>query len=319
MTRRQAVLALAGSLEDLRWQPHTASGSIVRSAGAAKLVANAKGPCPACGGHEVRSRLTGEAVGLVKGPGVIRDRFRRERPCETCGGGVDDHGRVHPGRGFIRYDAMDETKMPLRTLETPTAPPRLRSHCCPFCGGNGAHGNGRRCNVCSGSGRIEWSPFELHVDEEVSDRDRERALIAAIERRDEAGSYAELDRALELLRRRDLHAWRLFRAVHVLAGLDGPRDDVVDRDALEDALALVDGWMPEPIRVPSFVVSGEKARREQLRSVRGRADRRMTRRRADEIRRLYRDEHWPVPELVRVFGVGRRQVYEILNGGEEAA
>lgn len=248
----------------------------------------------------------------------------------TCGGReqeVDEaSGRVvvraRRGLGRVRIDPMDRERRPIGSAETPDAPPRVVTALCDECGGAGAHGNGRRCGTCDGSGRRSWSPFVLRVDDEPGAGDVGGAWLNAIVRRDRLGDYAPLERALMALRRVDVvdgpRLHRLWVRRYVL-GLD---DELagVDRDRLEVAWAFVESRMPAAPRVPGDVRRAERARRRHLETVRGRwADPGARARRDAEIRRRYNTGDQTVEELIRTFGVARSTVYEAIHGARESA
>lgn len=315
MTRREALLLLARSLDDLVWEPETWSGKLVRKQAGPGLVGSRRRACSCERGWRT-------------------DRFRRRFPCGECGGVVLEDpvtGRVvpRPGKGYVLVDPYDRERRPIATTETPSAPARVVSRLCDRCGGSGTGGahlvNGRPgterrdpCETCGGSGRREWSPFELHISTE-SGGDPVDAQLHAIDFRDRAGDYTALERALDQLRDVDRPAYRLFRAVHVLAAVDAGELDEDAETLLRGAVLFLEERMPEQLRVPSFVAFSEKAKREQLRQVKGRtADRKVLRERDREIRRLYRQEDWTVPELARVFGLQKSRLYEILDRDEAA-
>lgn len=289
--RRQAIALLAGSLFDFL-------GPLVRR-GVSELAPTVWAVCPDCGGD-----------------GVRRDRFRRETPCGTCGGLAASEGaRARRGAGRVKVDPMDREQRPIGSVETPDAPPRVVTAVCDGCGGQGAHGNGRRCKVCDGAGRREWSPFRLRVDDQGGGEDAEAALLAAIVRRDEAGDYARLERALaELARvdgRDDTRLHRLWVGRYVF-GSETTLSDV-DLARLELAWRFIEARMPSPIRVPGDVRRNERARRRHLEGVKGRwMNGRSLRERDAEIRRRYDSGVATVEELVRTFGVSRSTVYEAI-------
>lgn len=245
----------------------------------------------------------------------------------TCGGRAEERdevsGRVvvraRRGLGRVRIDPMDRERRPIGSVETPDAPARVVTALCDECGGAGAHGNGRRCSTCDGSGRRSWSPFVLRVDDEPGAGDVGGAWLNAIVRRDRLGDYAPLERALAELRHVDVvdgpRLHRLWVRRYVLGHADELAD--VDRDRLEVAWAFIESRMPAAPRVPGNVRRAERARRRHLETVRGRwADPGARARRDTEIRRRYNAGDETVEELIRTFGVSRATVYEAIHGNE---
>jgi hypothetical protein len=91
--------------------------------------------CPECHGLGwVRARKFGQ--------GVVRlDSGILTKSCKRCS-----------GRGW--YPADDYTGREVGTEETGLADAPARTVFCDGCGGNGVHGNGRRCRYCEGAGTV---------------------------------------------------------------------------------------------------------------------------------------------------------------------
>lgn len=232
---------------------------------------------------------------------------------------------------------LDDLPLPrscLSGVKVPGGPVPTTPVECPTCQGRGQRGH-LRCDVCDGSGRLTVDPMtyfdprtgktrprekfgvenqaeprvmelweldaalaalQRQVDGE-EDMDAEDGLLTAIVRRDRSGSYAELERALGVLRTHDLRIWRVVTAVHVGHVVEAEHLTLQDRHRLEQGITLLGTLMPRPIRIPRHL---------QMQLVTGRAETR-----ASAIVRL-REEGVKVPEIVRRTGLSRSRVYEIL-------
>lgn len=299
--QRRLITLLAGSIMDGVWLPETWSGKLVRRQAGSGLVGTRKVPCPGCG------------RGDVKGSGWVTDQYRRRSPCGSCGGGFVD-GRAVAGQGFVMVDPMDREHRPVGSEETPDAPAVVVTRRCDSCWGEGAHGNGRRCVHCGGSGVRSWSPFRLRLDDGLGG-DAESALLAQIDRRRLGGDYVLLERVLASLRGVDPIGWRTWIRCYV-----GCIEDLYDEEPKasdrERAWCFIESRMPLVPRVPPEVRESEKERRRQLERVRGRwADGKARGARNAEIRRRFERGEASVEELVRVFGVSRSTVYEAIHAG----
>lgn len=303
VTRREKLLVLLWSRSDFDYAPRsnlrTASG----------LTPGERVVCPDCGSGER--------------PGVRLDRFKREVPCETCGGRIAAPGvRAKRGRGFVTVDGMDSELRPLR-VERGDVPTRAAgSKLCDGCGGSGVGGahldeDGREfrdaCRVCGGSGRRVVASFDLALDREVSDSDTR--LEDAIEKREASGSYRELDRALADLKA----AWpSLHRAVVdalVLGDPDALKLGLVEKAAVPFLLAR----MPEPIRVSGQVVKAWKAAKERRALAVGRgAGGVAIERRDKEIRTLVRQGK-PTQWVAAEYGLTPARVNQITYPDRHAA
>lgn len=199
---------------------------------------------------------------------------------------------------------MDVLDLPVRSVSTlAPAPPRVMV-ACDGCGGSGVR-RSERCVYCDGVGRRPLHAFELRVD--VRDAEERDPLAAAVDRRSLAGSYRELDRALDELRRVDRRAHRgLLEAVDRGEAL-GPW--------LGEALTFVVVRMPDPVKVPREVRLNARVLRERRTRARGsgacRSDRAALEQRDKEIRKLDRAGK-PVQWIAAEYGVSVSAVYAIL-------
>jgi hypothetical protein len=146
--------------------------------------------------------------------------------------------------------------------------------------------------------------FELRID--VRDVEERDPLVAAIDRRAQAGSYVECDRALEALRRRD---WRAHE--ELLEAVDSGVVPLPDR--CESPLAFVVVRMPDPVRVPVEVRANAREREGWRRRVKGRgASNGALLARDVEIRRLVR-RGMPVQRVAFEFGLSVSTVYRVVQ------
>lgn len=302
--RRRKILALLWSLHDLLPMPHGALRSDRGLAPARRV------PCPDCG--------------LSETPGWRMDRFKRVEPCLTCGGRPATEGKAAKrGRGTVKVDPMDAQQEVIRTdhHDLPTRP--LTTVGCDACGGQGVGGAHLRdkqdplseyrdpCERCGGSGRRTVSVFDLQLDRErIEDGG---ALEAALDKRREAGSYHELDEALQVLPGR----WRtLLIAVHGERVVSLGELSELERVLVEAALAAVDMMMPEQIKVPGSVRSAWKRLHDReartLAHGRGAGSGRLEKR-DKEIRKLDR-EGKPRQWIAAEYGLSVDRVKRIVNG-----
>lgn len=229
-SRLTRLLVLSWSLLDLMPQPATATGRL-RAGQRRGEQAHHREPCPTCPPDT---------------PGLVRDRFGRQRACPACG-----------GSGSLWVDGItgQPTEPPgwaPSPVELPTVV-RTRQARCDRCGGDGVWRH-ERCELCDGSGRIEvpaWAD-----DEHAMVRDRVAdPVLDAFDRRDRLGSWHQLDLALSWLRTSDRDLARRYVRRHVLDGQPAS-------EALERAYGLLDGWMPGRLLVPRSVMHAYERRDE---------------------------------------------------------
>lgn len=199
MTRREQIILLLGSLHDFGGYGPKPS----RIKGAQRVASVAEwAPCERCGGR--LAKIAGDRV-LVRGAGVVTDRFGQVQPCPA---GCD--------QGRVRVDSYTGAKLETQGESVYGTPfgmtfsehlGKLIEHDtrhvdCPDCQGldnvpTGAI-RGERCRRCDGSGRaaIPGSWLSEPGRQATGDDDR---LGLMIDRRDKAGSYHELDLALAAL------------------------------------------------------------------------------------------------------------------------
>lgn len=312
MTRREKLVVLLWSLHDFTPGPKSALRTV------SGLTAGERVPCPDCG--------------LSDHVGYRVDSFKRRTPCVTCGGKPEPSGKHgqwlvrDAGRGSVQVDRMDSLRAPVRTADQ-AAPPTKPSRTvrCDGCAGEGVGGAhldeaGREfrdpCRYCGGSGRRTVAVFDLSVEREQSGSDTR--LDDAIKRREDAGSYAELDRALA-----DLKAeWpSLHRAVVdalVLGDPEAVKLTLVEKAGVPFLLAR----MPEQIRVSGEVVKAWKASRDRRALAVGRGAGKVARGKRDaEVKRLVLREHRPSQWVAAEYGLSVSTVNRIVAGQpeEEAA
>ena len=239
-----------------------------------------------------------ERCGTCDGVGSVSDRFGRRVLCSRCG-----------GVGRVAFDPMDSAGVPVGSASTVAAARPRRSVRCDRCDGDGVW-RGERCSLCDGEGRRDLHAFELRL-EPVGGRGD--PVDEAIEARRRAGSYAELDRALEQLR-----SWSAIRWGSLLDEVD--RFGVPQSTAATQGLTFVVERMPqppEPIRVPAQVLANARELREWRKRVRrrrlnGDAGLAVARRDAEIRMELRRGR--PVQWVAREFGLSVSRVYQIRRG-----
>jgi hypothetical protein len=306
--RKKAIVLLAEHLYDSLAGP---KGQRFH-AGKGTTAATHYEPCVRCGGHWLEGPRTKIRYGYRRGTGWVEDRFGRKQPCDSCGGYEDASGRPQAGAGRVGMDRMTGTKV--GTEDNTTAARRTVSWTCNFCHGLGVK-KGVRCEPCEGSGRREHTPFLLAgvASDDMPDVDIP-ALDRAIARRDESGSFHELDRCLAELARRSPHYWRTFHSVHVVKTRQDIDLDYRQRVWLQQAYAQLLNWMPKEIRVPRYLVYAESEKRKQRPHVRGNVDRKALGDRDAWMRSEFSTGRLTLQEIMRETGLSRSRVYEVVYG-----
>lgn len=286
-TAQAAIIALARSLFDFLPEPETWTGRMQRRALVERaVVAQAKESCPHCAG---RGR-------------------QGQNVCQTC-----------DGKGRLAID-------PMTYWDPKTGRPRPKTEAL---GGEGVAASPKewdeeRKAFAQAMRRAGLNPSTGDLLDELPPIDSEDYLIARLDLRDRIGSYRELERSLGDLRRRDLHAYRVFVRTYVYAPLLGHS---VNGDAADLAAALVflEGRMlvycQGPIRVPEWFrpESQVQARRSSLQYGRGpraeaqRADRNR------EVMRLREEEGLTLEAIGRQVGLAKSRVAEILAAADAGA
>lgn len=300
--RRERIAALAWTLEDFLPGPKGSSFDPRRQEAPSR-----REVCPSCDGEGRRT---------------VRERgVSRTVPCVDCGGRLEeldpDSGRVvvRGKRGAGRVDVDSYTGRIVSSHDLPTVA-RSEEHGCPWCqgsdGGTRRHRRlprgsgvraGERCGPCDGSGWIRVTPAP-RVD--LSRVDADPAPVeAALDRRSELGSYAELERALSAMRVRARDAARLWRGVFVECSLSFDELGPDDRALVGWAWSFIEGRMPREVRVPPGVVGAYR----RFRQAGGRPETR-----DDRMRREY-EAGASVAVLARRFGVSTRTVYRAVRRG----
>jgi hypothetical protein len=240
LTRREKILLLAGSLHDLLSGP---KGMSLRATG--KAAASHYEPCLACGGAWGVGAKTGRKHAYRSGNGWRLDQF------------TDETGKQHAGSGRVGMDAM--TGKPVGTAENTLAAKKTVSWVCNFCHGTGVHKK-VRCGPCEGTGRREHSPFVLSgvSDTETLRNDPTLTLELAIERRDQAGSYHELELCLAEMRRKSPHRHRVFYAIHVAKTRAKAALTADEGRWLAEAMTFLETTMPTEVRVPGAIIEASR-------------------------------------------------------------
>lgn len=321
MTRSDKLIVLLWSLHDFTPGPKSALRTTAGFAPPERW-----SPCDHCAGL-----------------GVVPDRFRRPTPCPVCavecpdcaGTGFDVAKDAPCGRckttglvaaprhkGEVKLDEMDSDRQPVGSTETGVRTKPARTVRCDGCDGTGVGGAhldelGREyrdpCRHCGGSGRRTVAVFDLSLERKQSDGDTR--LEDALERREDAGSYRELDRALADLKA----AWPSLHRAVVDALVSGDPEalklTLVERAGVPFLLAR----MPEPIRVSGAVVRAWKAARERRALAVGRgAGRVAIERRDKDIRSLVRQGK-PAQWVAAEFGLTVARVNQITFPDRHAA
>lgn len=300
MTRRVQLVLLLESLHDLLPAPETWTGRLQRrNVVGSGPVPSRKVECTVCEG---------------------RGRLRSLRPCTTCGGDPLT-GKI--GRGYRVVD--DYTGQEVGTAETEVHAMMTDARC-DRCGGYGRLGasasqepakDAQRCDRCNGRGTVS-RPDSRRLDGMLRRLASGQAggsdpTLAALERRDQAGSYHELDQALANLRELYPGWWRLVWAVHVAHARS--TDDLLpaETQGLDAGLDFLERNLPDPLTVPPWLEAKARAeaRRRSLRWGRtnGHAEQRAFRN--GEIVRL-REQGTPVSEIARLVGLQKSVIYEVL-------
>lgn len=323
--RRQIELLLATRF-DLLWFP-TAPG--FKATGKTKTGKRPSRfmPCERCGGYEVWR--DGIRTAHVNGTGTIRDRFGRENPCEVCNG----KGRVpwdeYTGE-IVVTDASEPKLGELIRRDTK----RVK---CPDCqdlsGRATGQVRGAGCRRCEGTGLAavpgSWVSGPRQDDDGYTGLD---PLTASILRRDQAGSWHELDLALAgfdlALAGFSKHVNKPPRYLSLTVNADQARrllDELYlpppsrvyealtrfEQALVELAMAYIDARMPDPIIVPRDVVANARERQQALK---GNALNGLSRERRDKLIRQWDRQGKPRAWIGQQTGLSDRQLREIING-----
>lgn len=226
---------------------------------------------------------------------------------------------------------------------------------CRHCQGKGkrrVRGMDQDCEPCTGHGWIKIDPYDTlegpkseritSVASKVELKQRSRAQILDQEierlvslertrsgeiaherepwerakaRQYAAGSYADLDRALAILRDRSHGRYQMVMRFAVHGD---------DRETLRYSLqtlldAIVDelrALMPDHLRIPLWLMpkEDERQRKESLHYGRTNGHDRQRAERNWEMWRLRNEEGWAIPSICHYFGLMSSQTYEILAG-----
>ena len=237
--------------------------------------------------------------------GWLVDKFKRKTGCPSCGGTTEERGK-----GYVLTDPYDREAKPIGNLETGTVTKTKRKPC-DRCATTGVV-KGERCYVCDGTGTREWAPFELRVvdDPDSVIDDQLDAMLAGIVKRDELGSFKQLEWCMGEIAKRSLHRFRAFTLVYL--GDPDPHSETTRLwadEALDDLCVL----MPFEIRVPSELASAWRNRDSANRKPKGRTVPTLQlARRDDEMLRRYDQEGASTTMLAEAYGLTQRGVQDAL-------
>jgi hypothetical protein len=224
-----------------------------------------------------------------------RGRLLSLRPCSSCGG---DPATGAKGRGYLVID--DYTGQQVGTAETEARAMMIDVRC-DRCAGAGRTDGARLllCVRCGGTGRVATSDAR-RIDALLRPRlvaeDAEGFMLDQLDRRDQAGSYVAVDRALHMLLAQSPRAWRTVVAVHVERRVKVEALTPMAEVLLDHGLAFVEARVPKPIRLPAHL---------ERPLVNGRPKRRW------EAVEALLEEGLPIAEVIRRSGLSRSRVYEL--------
>ena len=291
MTRRDQIIALALACFDYEYAPPLKSAEAKPNLALRGVAANAWQLCPGCDGE-----------------GSLKDRFKREHVCGQCGG----LGRYKTDRNL-----EPAHQLPVGTAET-KATTRMRSAVCDRCAGAGVWKQ-QRCGICDGSGRREWSTFELRVASEDASVDPIERHEEQLARHLASGSFRELELCLAVLRRLSGHRHDVFYAVYVSQTRRERSLTAKERTWVEEAISFLDSALPSNLRVPRYALEALGRRKAQTIAVKGRhADARVRAARDLEWQRLFVDEGVSVKDIAAMSGVSVDAVQRVVYA-EDAA
>lgn len=270
-----------------------------------------------------------ETCGTCNGRTNVRDRFNRERRCQTC-----------RGRGRRAVDDYTGAEVVVRKSEAEEAEPTAfgmswgeefayllerdtKTTTCPHCV-QGVRPRTRlereqgvtglqRCEPCRGSGRVPIAGSWLSdpLKQRRPGGDAVDVQLDELERRDELGDWRQAEAALVELRRRAPKCYRVFSAVYMLHERELDDVDELEEIALRGALLYLDWLLPLPLIVPRWIADSEERRREHLRTVKGRgADQHALNARNKEIERDLRQEK-PLQWIADHYDISLAWVYEL--------
>lgn len=329
-----AIKLLAESLYDYGF---SVKGATFRKLSGKRQGASHYEPCLECGGTWLEGEKTGDRAGYRKGAGVYRDRFKREQPCEGCGGYRKPDGTIVPGEGRVGVDRMTGSRV---GTEATYAQPGRDSWPCNFCTPLGSvrdvkrgtgvdvsrrleDGSHPRCEPCGGTGTRTASKGLGVEPRRLDDVD---VTLTAIERgireRNAVGHYHELEVCLAELARRSPHRHRVFHGVHVVktlsAGVLSGTEAVLLRQAYADLSKWLRAAVGGEVRVPAEVLAlhrrdpdGRLAAESRLRVKGSVVPKRMLADRDAEIVKRSRSES--TLAIAESLGLSVRQVQRVLD------
>lgn len=314
--RRRQIILLLASQYDFTYEPETFTGKVVRrGATAGKGSPSHWQTCPACDG------------------GSRRDRFGKLQPCDQCQG--TGRRRVDDYTGDVVVTGENDPR-PFSEQFNEALKRDTRHVRCPDCQDLSGTATGQirgvQCRRCQGTGEapVAGSWLSKPLGEESASGDALDAMLDAIKRRNDVGSYHELDAGLAGIAHHVNKPLRFAaltinasRALRLLTELYVPPTtktegelSMFDASLLELALAYLDTRMPDPIVVPRDVTRNAE---ERQRALKGAALNGLSRERRDKQIRQWDRQGKPRQWIAQQSGLSDRQLREIINGGSVAA
>ena len=239
-----------------------------------------------------------ELCKLCDGERVLRDKFGREQPCESCG-----------GRGYHKVDPMLNSDASTWEAQAQTSAGTRRA-LCDRCAGAGVW-KGERCGMCDGAGKVSvpikravLSKSDAEVDVALNEWER------MLDRREKAGSYREYDKCIAELHRRSPHRHRIFHEVHVVRVKSQGLLSGTEADMLAQAVRDLLLWMPREIVVPREIVQADERVQKQPKG--RKVPPKMLAARDQEIVARY-EAGGKTAEIAAEFGLSAAQVQRVLN------
>jgi len=252
-----------------------------------------------------------ELCATCDGSGIVTDAFKRTQACTHCG-----------GKGYRKIDPY--TRDTGETVDEQILKSETRRVECDRCAGSGVWKH-ERCELCDGSGKRSVGRY-VFKDVPEPDPDGWSEWDRAITRRNETGSYHELEVCLAELARRSLHLWRAFCAIYVAPQgkpFESPSEARIraysgllghQKTWVEQAILFLEAHMPREVRVPADVIANyRRDPTANLLHAKGRSA--PIGLRDEEIRKRYREGQTPTA-IIQETGLSKSRVYEIIYDEE---